>query len=121
MNKKPFQNFEIIEDITKCVNDECDKRFDCLRYMSKSEPYWQSMTKFNNNDCEHYIPYTVWSNADGKKFLLREIGNDYLKNIIKHLEERVSNIKDKELELYVLKSKRLLEEFKKEAKLRNLI
>ena len=122
---KPFQNFYPAEDICKCKNKKCKLRFDCFRYMGKNTQ-WQSMTSYMpiDNTCEHFYPYIVWTNLDGKGFMLKDIDNDYLENIIKHLKERMnictwSHLKDKNKLKEFKKLEKLTKQFISELDRRN--
>lgn len=116
MKNKPFKNFYLAEDICKCKNKKCKSRFDCFRYMSKSTQ-WQSMTTYrgtDKHDCENYIPYYIWKDANNKNYLLKDITDQHLMSIIVHIYQRI--VENKEIRLC-----KLVKEFVKEAKIRKII
>lgn len=111
---RPFKDFKVLEDVCKCSNAKCKYRFNCIRYMAKNSE-WQSITKFDNKEsCDHYIPYYVWKDSEGRKYLLEDIENNHLMAIIIHLYERYI-ISNNMVELNLAK------EFTKEAKRRRII
>lgn len=93
MRNKPFQNMFPAEDICKCNNTKCREKGSCFRFMGASTEY-QSMSTFGTEKgekCTNFYPYYVWRSAEGKNLMLKDIDNDYLKNIIIHLFERADN------------------------------
>ena len=46
-----------MNDICKCLNDECTIKETCYRWTSTPDEFWQSYSKFNTElkeECEYY-------------------------------------------------------------------
>ena len=42
-------------DITMCQNVACPKRHSCFRYIAMPNPYWQSYSIFDAENCDYFI------------------------------------------------------------------
>lgn len=49
-------------DITMCLNEKCDRRKSCYRYIAKPDRY-QSYSMFLNENCDYYWPVNKEKNA----------------------------------------------------------
>lgn len=50
-------------DITMCMNKECEKRYECYRYMVEPSSVMQSYSKFENT-CTPSYPGMFWQIRD---------------------------------------------------------
>lgn len=87
MKKRPFQDYYELYDTCRCSGKDCDKKYDCLRYMAKRDGIF-SQANFNPKDCEYFYPMKVWGTYLGRMKMLSEITDQHLMAIIVHLYER---------------------------------
>lgn len=49
-----------MSDITKCVNNECELRMGCWRFLAPGNPHFQSNAEFGTGGiCKYIIPVDI--------------------------------------------------------------
>lgn len=56
-------------DMAMCLNEKCEKRFSCYRYMAEANERRQSYMKFDHKNCHDFWPISegLRITAKGKK------------------------------------------------------